>query len=141
VWSKIQQRPSESASHTFKGQSQTTLFPGLTNFRHTSPCHRSNRDHGLQRGLLANRPRCMNKSTVTADPQVVKCNRFSYQQLIHILLHCKHHKRYSALDRPRSSETSELPGSIHSQSQYILIDRCINNSVQDTPAFPLVGAY
>jgi hypothetical protein len=30
---------------------QTALFPGLTNFKHISPCHKSNKDHGLQREL------------------------------------------------------------------------------------------
>jgi hypothetical protein len=28
--------------------------------------------------------------TVAADSQVVKCDRFSYQQVIHIIQHCEH---------------------------------------------------
>jgi hypothetical protein len=44
----------------------------------------SNKDHGLQRELLNNRSTDMS-TAVVVDSQVVNCNRFSYQQVIHIL--------------------------------------------------------
>jgi hypothetical protein len=75
-----------------EANNQNTLFPGLTNFRHTSPCHISNRDHGLQRELPITGLCQLRHSTVTADSRVVNCNRFSYQQVIHSLLHCEHQR-------------------------------------------------
>lgn len=38
-----------------------------------------------------------------ADSQVIKCNRFSYQQVIHILQHCEHQK-VRDLNRPEKRE-------------------------------------
>ena len=78
----------QHTSH-LKTNNQNALFPGLTNFRHTSPGHRSNQDHGLQRELPTTGKQTKLARTVAADSQVVNCNRFSYQQVIHIHLHCK----------------------------------------------------
>jgi hypothetical protein len=52
----------------------------------------SNRDHGLRRELPTTGHVNQDTAAVAADSQVVKCNRFSYQQVIHSLLHCKHQK-------------------------------------------------
>jgi hypothetical protein len=56
------------------------------------PVTSSNRDHGLQRELPTTGLVTKGHCSVAADSQVVKCNRFSYQQVIHTLLHCKHQR-------------------------------------------------
>jgi hypothetical protein len=71
--------------------------------------------------------------TVTADSQVVKCNRFSYQQVIHILLHCKHQRCLTLIGK-EANFIIAWPEPI--PSQYSLIDRCIYNSVQGQPVIP-----
>ena len=50
----------------------------------------SNKDHGLRRELPTAGFITVNECSAAADSQVVKCNRFSYQQVIHILPHRKH---------------------------------------------------
>jgi len=52
-----------------------------------------------------------------ADPQVVNCNRFSYQQVIHILPSLRAPKLVLDFDRPKDRLTpSEMPGSIYPKS-------------------------
>jgi len=126
---------------TSKGQQSNHLIPRSHKFQtHFSLSLLSNRDHGLQRELQATGSVARTKSSVTADSQVIKCNRFGYQQIIHILLHCRHQKvldfgSAKKLGNFRIAWQASIP------SQYILIGRCIDNSVQDTPVFPLVEAY
>jgi hypothetical protein len=79
------------------------------------------------------------QSTVTADSQVVNCNRFSYQQVIHILLHCKHQRCLTLIGKRSKASIIAWPEPI--PSQFSLIDRCIHNSVQDQPVIPKLGAY
>ena len=76
-----------------------TLFPDLTNFRHTSPCQ-SNRDRGLQRELHTTGKGYLPR-TIMADSQVVNCNRFSYQQVIHSLPSLRCTSRVLDSDRRR----------------------------------------
>ena len=74
--------------------------------------------------------------TVMADSQVVNCNRFSYQQVIHILPSLRAPHGYTILigkdrfDPDRNARLKSIP------SQYTLLDRSINNSVQDKPVIP-----
>lgn len=113
-----------------KANCQNTLFPGLTNFRHTSPSRRSNRDHGLQRELSATGTKRQARRTVATDSRVVNCNRFSYQQVIHILLHRKLAKANSTEVRAHKHKCLINCSAQHIPCQYILSDRHINNTVQ-----------
>jgi len=98
----------------------------------------SNKDRGLRRELPTAGLITMNECSAAADSQVVKCNRFSYQQVIHILPHRKHREVLdfqigqgrSTKQPPRTAWLEPIP------SQYGLIDRCIHNSVQDQPVSP-----
>ena len=54
-------------------------------------------------------------STVMADPQVVMCNRFSYQQVIHILPPLQAPKWVLDSERQRQVKPIKLPGSNLSQ--------------------------
>ena len=53
------------------------------------PVTNGNKNGGLQRELPTTDQILIRRGTVVADSQLIKCNRFSYQQVIHILLHCK----------------------------------------------------
>ena len=65
---------------------KTTLFPDLTNFKHISPCHIEQQRSWPSKRTTNNRSTKKKLLTaVVADSQVVNCNRFSYQQVIHIL--------------------------------------------------------
>jgi hypothetical protein len=57
---------------------------------------KSNKDHGLQRELLTTGQQNM-PTAVVVDSQVVKCNRFSHQQVIHILRSLQAPERYLTL--------------------------------------------
>jgi len=90
--------------------------------------------------------------TVMADSQVVNCNRLSYQQVIHILPPLQAPNEYSFLRGKDGNYTARLKSRIPRQatqdkhhqtawlksipSQCTLLDRCVDNSVQDKPAFP-----
>src|SRR4030095_4597007 len=133
---RFNNNPQKALLHTSKGQkSQTTLFPGLTNFRHTSPCHWSNRDHGLQRELLATGFIGMNKA------QSQRILKWLKMQQVWLSANNPHSSSLQAPIKGTRLWRPERPGKHPFPSQYIPIDRCIDNSVQDMPAFPLVGAY
>jgi hypothetical protein len=53
-----------------------------------------NKDHGLQRELLTTGQQKKLLTAVVVDSQVVNCNRFSYQQVIHILRSLQAPERY-----------------------------------------------
>ena len=90
--------------------------------------------------------------TVMADSQVVNCNRLSYQQVIHILPPLQAPSGYSFLRGKDGNYTARLKSIIPRQatqdkhhqtawlksipSQCTLLDRCVDNSVQDKPVFP-----
>jgi len=94
--------------------------------------------------------------TVMADSQVVNCNRLSYQQVIHILPPLQAPSGYSSLrgkdgnypawlkSNPRKLGPRQATQVKHHQtawlksipSQCTLLDRCVDNSVQDKPVFP-----
>lgn len=76
-------------------------------------------------------------STVIADSQVVNCNRFSYQQVIHILPSLRATQWVLDSDRRRQVDPVEMPGSKSIPSQSTLSDRYIYDSAQDKPAIPL----
>lgn len=130
------------------------LVPRSHKFQtHFSLSQKSNRDHGLQRelhttgGASKGCPR-----TVMADSQVVNCNRLSYQQVIHILPPLQAPNEYSFLRGKDGNYTARLKSRIPRQatqdkhhqtawlksipSQCTLLDRCVDNSVQDKPVFP-----
>jgi hypothetical protein len=89
---------------------------------------------------------------VMADSQVVNCNRLSYQQVIHILPPLQAPNEYSFLRGKDGNYTARLKSRIPRQatqdkhhqtawlksipSQCTLLDRCVDNSVQDKPVFP-----
>ena len=89
---------------------------------------RSNRDHSLQRELPTTGKANKLLRTVAADSQVVNCNRFSYQQVIHILPPTQAPKVLDLIGH------NCLAPSIPNQCS--LLDRCIYDSVQDKPVFP-----
>jgi hypothetical protein len=142
-WSKDSTVTSESVLQVMhindpRPTSQATLFPDLTNFRHISPCRwKATEFHGLQRELPTAGFITEDSSTTVVDSQVVKCNRFSYQQVIHILPHCKHVKCSTSLGQGTVKNGSHKSlGQNLFQVSFDLIDRCIHNSVQDQPVFP-----
>lgn len=105
------------------------LVPDLTNFKHTSPCHNKvteivafseNYQQPVEQIELLR--------TVAADSQVINCNRFSYQQGIHILRSMQAPKVLDLIGH--NCLAKSIP------NQYSLLDRCIYNSVQDKPVFP-----
>ena len=79
--------------------------------------------------------------TVTADSQVVRCSRISYQQVIRIL----HPLQASPYNGPTWLMLTQNEQYIILTVrqflipiQYHLVDKCINESVQSQPATPLV---
>lgn len=101
------------------------------------PVTNGNRNGGLQRELpMTSQVIPKWHGTVMVDSQFIKCNRFSYQQVIHILQLCKH-QWYLTLQWAINEDIEEArPTSIPSQCSPI--DRCIYNSVQDRPANPKI---
>jgi len=70
------------------------LVPRSHKFQaHFSLSHKSNKNHGLQRELLTTGQQNL-LTAVIVDSQVVNCNRFSYQQVIHILRSLQAPERY-----------------------------------------------
>jgi hypothetical protein len=113
------------------------MFPVLANFRHTSPCHRSNTDHGLQRELPTTGTEDKAPRTVEADSQLVNCSRISYQQVIRILHSAQGKQELTWLSiGPDSKKAAFNSQATLSPSQYHSIDKRINDSVQSEPAFP-----
>jgi hypothetical protein len=68
-----------------KAITKTTLFPDLTNFKHSSPCHVKQQESWPSKRTTNNRSTQKVSTAVAVDSQVVNCSRFSYQQVIHIL--------------------------------------------------------
>jgi hypothetical protein len=104
----------------------STLLPVAAKRQRSWPSERTtNNRHSVER------------RTVAADSRVVSCNRFSYQQVIHIL---RSLRTPEVLDLRRQRKSPEGPSQLARlrsiPSQYILIDRRIDNSVQDKPVFP-----
>jgi hypothetical protein len=81
----------------------------------------SNIDHGLLRELPTAGLTPWEWCSTAADSQVVKCNRSSHQQVMHILPQCKHVSVLDS-DRPREVCTPKnCPVRTHSKS--VLPDR------------------
>jgi len=70
-------------------------------------------------------------STIAADSQVVNCDRFSHRRLVHIL-HQRGHRAVSDLVGQERAQKGTIQKAQlkHIPSQYVPIDRHINNSVQ-----------
>lgn len=120
---------------TIQCRNQNTLFPVLTNFRHTSPCRKSNRDHGLQWGLPTTGKEQINVlCTVTADPQVVNCNRFSYQQVIHIPRSPQALKKYLTSVRHVHNEINNTLARLSPMSTFCQTDSSITRTKISPPS-------
>src|SRR6266700_2014578 len=130
-----------NAFHSCTSKSNT-LFPDLTNFRHTSPC-RNDRDHGLQRELhTTGRAPNGYPRTVVADSQIVNCDRFSYQQVIHILRSLQAPQWVLHSDRRRQVDPIEMPGSRLSQvSSPCQTGTSMTRSKTSQPSLQTLEAY
>lgn len=96
----------------------------------------SNLNHGLQRELLTT-GNTRKSRAVEADSRLIKCDRFSYQQVIRNLHHCEHSKEYPTFVRLTSSIAIRCKSPARSiPSEYTPSDGSINHSVQDQPAYP-----
>ena len=74
-----------------------------------------------------------NDSTVAADSQLVSGNRFSYKPVIRAPSNNADNQRLSdwfGQEKHQKGNDSDCPAQTPSTSQYVLIDRHINNSVQ-----------
>lgn len=76
----------------------------------------SNMDQSLLRELPSTGYVKLRHCTVVADSQVVVCNRFSYQQAIHSLQHCKHLR--GTWLQSRETKASIVLGQVYSKSVY-----------------------
>jgi len=91
------QRSSLKIRLAWNEQQLKHLVPRSHKFQaHFSLSHKSNKDHGLQRELLTTGQQKL-LTAVIVDSQVVNCNRFSYQQVIHILRSLQAPERYLTL--------------------------------------------
>ena len=77
-----------------------------------------------------NRPKSFDDSTVAADSQVVSCDRFSYQQLIRFTSTMQAPEGTRLFEQEQTRRPIQNAQLKHIPSQYILIDRHINSSVQ-----------
>ena len=122
-----------------KANNQTTLFPVLTNFRRTSLCHsRATKIMAFKENY--HQPAQVNRlHTVKADSQVDNCDRFSYQQVIRLLQHCKLRNELDFNRHKKPKWPLSIAWLSLIPSQYISIDEPINNSVQSKPVVPFRG--
>ena len=138
VWIWLQLwMPFETLVGHCKASKQTALFPVLTNFKHTSPCHwKATKIRAFKENY--HQPAQVDRlRTVKADSQVDNCDRFSYQQVIRLLQHCELRNELD-FNRHKGNYKSfpQLPGHSLIPSQYISLDEPINNSVQSKPVVP-----
>jgi hypothetical protein len=97
----------------------------------------TDRDHGLQRELHTTGRGMISPRAAMADPQVVNCNRFSYQQVIHILPSLRAPSWYSTLIGQKTGRPRPKCLARSIPSEFTLLDRYIYHSVQDKPVIPL----
>src|SRR5271155_1190355 len=79
-------------------------------------------------------------TAVIVDSQVVNCNRFSYQQVIHILHSSQASFRYLILKarKAKTGFTIQLCLAKLSQVSTVCQDRYINDSDQEKPVIPII---
>lgn len=82
-------------------------------------------------------------TAVAVDSQVVNCNRFGYQQVIHILRSLQAPKKVLDLDVGQKQRSVFIPNCLAKLSQVSTVcqDRYINESDQEKPVIPMSKAY
>jgi hypothetical protein len=99
---------------------RTTLTFGLTSFRLTSPCPRGTKIAAFSGDYQRPAEATASLRAVAAYPRVASCDRFSYQQAIHILLQHKRRvaKGRHSVVRGDLRETQAVPRPFHPPSVY-----------------------
>lgn len=122
-----------------KPQLRPPCSPDLTNFKHSSPCHKE------QQGLWPSKRTTNNRSTnmltaVAVDSQMANCNRFGYQQATHILHSLQAPQKYLSCQAGKK-KNFPVAWLNHPKSVLVCQDRCINGLDQEKPVIPTQKAY
>lgn len=96
-----------------KAKRPNRLVPRSHSFQAQVSWSQSNQDRGLQWELPTTGNVLMNSRAVVADSRLIKCDRFSYQQVIRILHHRMHQEVHDFGKRARRTNRRKPPSHIY----------------------------